>query len=277
MTDTIETLSGSVVQHGNHNDRVYVMKLNLQDVPGTLATVEDLAILKGYGKIFARIPRSAWPDFEKSGYRTEAIIPGLFRGRMDGLFVSRYFSIEREKAPINPSNLLSRTVNDRHAKMTPGTPHPALRQVAACRFDEAPAISAIYRQVFESYPFPIQDSGYLKKVMNENVRYYCVRAGDGIAALAAAEIDRENESVEMTDFATLPQWRRTGMADLLLRHMENETRQRGLQTAYTIARAASVGINQLFHSNSYSYAGQLVNNSQIAGSIQSMNVWYKKL
>jgi putative beta-lysine N-acetyltransferase len=149
--------------------------------------------------------------------------------------------------------------------------------VTACRLDEAPAMSAVYRQVFESYPFPIQDAGYLKQVMQEDACYYCLRAGDAIAALAAAEIDRESESAEMTDFATVPQWRRTGLAGLLLLHMEKEARQLGIRTAYTIARAKSPGINRLFNSNGYEYAGQLVNNTQIAGSIQSMNVWYKKL
>ena len=202
---------------------------------------------------------------------------GLFRGRTDGLFVARYFSVERETAPRHPAKALSRPASDRSGRKSPGALRTADRPVTACRLDDAAAISAVYRQVFESYPFPIQDPGYLKRVMNEDVRYYCVRADGDLAALAAAEIDREGESAEMTDFATLPQWRRTGMAGLLLRHMENETRQLNLRTAYTIARAASPGINRLFQSNGYTYAGQLVNNTQIAGRIQSMNVWHKKL
>ena len=65
------------------------------------------------------------------------------------------------------------------------------------------------------------------------------------------------------------------MAAKLLRHMEIETHALGIKTSYTIARAASRGINRLFKNNDYQYAGLLINNSQISGSIQSMTVWYK--
>jgi hypothetical protein len=59
--------------------------------------------------------------------------------------------------------------------------------------------------------------------------------------------------------------------------MDKKTRKLGIKTAYTIARAASHGMNSVFKNGGYTYSGLLKNNSQICGSIQSMTVWYKHL
>jgi hypothetical protein len=45
---------------------------------------------------------------------------------------------------------------------------------------------------------------------------------------------------------------------------------------YTIARAASHGMNTTFARQGYRFAGTLVNNTHIAGGIESMNVWYRR-
>jgi hypothetical protein len=68
-----------------------------------------------------------------------------------------------------------------------------------------------------------------------------------------------------------------GLAGLLLRHMDRKMRDRGIKTAYTIARAASHGMNTVFRNKRYLYAGLLKNNTQISGQIESMTVWYKPL
>lgn len=81
----------------------------------------------------------------------------------------------------------------------------------------------------------------------------------------------------MTDFATLPDWRGHGLAAPLLFHMENEIGKKGIKTAYTIARSASAGMNITFAKLGYCYAGRLKNNTNISGSIESMNIWYKPI
>jgi len=52
---------------------------------------------------------------------------------------------------------------------------------------------------------------------------------------------------------------------------------RGIKTAYTIARAASPGMNITFGRAGYAFSGRLKNNTQIAGDLESMNVWHKPL
>ncbi len=275
MADIIETINGSLIQHGHHNDRIYLMRLNPDDIRGTLATLDEFARGKSYGKVFARIPLDAWPDFKDAGYRKEAVIPNFYRERTDGLFVARYYDTRRQALPPSETLETLQSIIDEKPPAAAArmdiTPFP----IVACRPGDAGAMGAVYRRVFKSYPFPIHRADYLNHMMKTGIVYYCIRADDLITALAATEIDRDCKAVEMTDFATLPEWQKHGMADALLKHMEIAVRKQGIRTAYTIARAASPGINRIFKNNGYHYAGLLKNNSQICGSIQSMTVWYK--
>jgi hypothetical protein len=47
--------------------------------------------------------------------------------------------------------------------------------------------------------------------------------------------------------------------------------------AYTIARAIFRPINAVFAGAGYQFGGLLKNNTNISGSMESMNVWYRKL
>jgi len=62
-----------------------------------------------------------------------------------------------------------------------------------------------------------------------------------------------------------------------LRFLELQAKERGIQTAFTIARAISEGMNITFSKAGYTYGGRLKNNTDISGTIESMNVWYKAL
>ena len=50
-------------------------------------------------------------------------------------------------------------------------------------------------------------------------------------------------------------------------------RERGLQTAFTIARAYSAGMNITFAKHGYQFGGTLTSNTNISGKIESMNIW----
>jgi putative beta-lysine N-acetyltransferase len=81
----------------------------------------------------------------------------------------------------------------------------------------------------------------------------------------------------MTDFATHPDWLGHGLAVQLLDVMEDHMTERGICTAYTIARAISPGMNITFAKLGYQFGGCLVNNTNISGRIESMNIWHKPL
>ena len=97
MQDTIETIHGSVIQHGHHNDRIYIMHLKTRGAEHLIDRLDVMAVEKGYEKIFAKIPAACWGIFEKAGYITEALVPGFFNGTQDGLFIAKFFSAQRRK------------------------------------------------------------------------------------------------------------------------------------------------------------------------------------
>ncbi|PKL57779.1 MAG: putative beta-lysine N-acetyltransferase, partial [Methanomicrobiales archaeon HGW-Methanomicrobiales-5] len=142
---------------------------------------------------------------------------------------------------------------------------------------DAEDIAALYRSVFETYPFPINNPAYIKKAMEGSVRYFVIKKSHVLAAVASCEIDSENLNVEVTDFATNPLFRGRGFASMLLHAMEAEMKNDGILLAYTIARAISRPINATFAGAGYQFAGMLPNNTNICGSLENMNVWYRRL
>jgi putative beta-lysine N-acetyltransferase len=277
MQDTIEIIHGSKVQHGPHNNRIYLMELNRNRVQHIIESLDAMAQNCGYSKIFAKIPEPDWQNFKMAGYLKEATVPGFFNGKIDGFFLGKYFFQKRQQIKDHNYSLGEKGHHRKEPARKRSSNSLSFSQIDRCKPTDAQEMCYIYGQVFQSYPFPITKPEYLQSMMNENVIYFCIRKEGKIMALASMEIDRDHENVEMTDFATLSQWRGYGLAARLLDHMDQEAHDMGIRTAYTIARAQSHGINSIFQQNGYSYGGLLKNNTHISGSIQSMTVWYKNL
>lgn len=277
MNDEISTIGQSLIQHGPYNRRVYLMELGDSDVPDIIGRLDGLAEKSGYTKVFARIPKKAEPAFKQRGYRREALVPGFFRGVGGAAFMGKYFS--RSRAQEKHSEQIHHVLVVAQAKTGEATQFEKNEPFSISVADTADAeeMSAVYSEVFASYPFPIHDPEYLRSTMEGNVRYFCVRENGRVIALASAEMHPDARSVEMTDFATLPTYRGHGLAFCLLEKMEEEMRKEEMLTAYTIARALSAGMNVTFARAGYKFAGTLTNNTNICGRIESMNVWYKRL
>jgi putative beta-lysine N-acetyltransferase len=90
-------------------------------------------------------------------------------------------------------------------------------------------------------------------------------------------MDNESKNVEMTDFATLEGHQGKGVSAYLLQKMEQNMVSEGMKVSYTIARATSYPMNKVFSRAGYAYGGRLINNTNICGTYESMNVWYKAL
>jgi putative beta-lysine N-acetyltransferase len=275
--DTVTTIGRSLIQHGSLNDRIYLMKLAAEDLPSILEALEKLGREMGYSKIFAKVPSYARDAFLRAGYKVEASVPGLYSGEETGYFMARFLDPDRES--VVDAGIID-DVRAVAASRSQGCapcripPDFILREADT---DDAEEIASIYRSVFESYPFPIRDPAYIREMMAGHVRYFCVEAEGRIVAVASSEMDISSRNVEMTDFATNPAYRGMGLCSSLLQHMEDEMKERGICTAYTIARAASYPINITFARAGYTWGGTLVNNTNICGGFESMNVWHKKL
>lgn len=276
--DTIEKIDGALVQHGKLNDRIYLMKTGSAHCPELVTTLDELATENQYSKIFAKIPESEFPTFHNAGYRKEGIVPNFYADGQDGLFIARYPDMQRkiEEQADQYSKVMDITLE----KVAINNDPPELNDneiIRICQEADAEQMAEIYDNVFPSYPFPINDPDYLIETMQSHIKYFCVEQNNEIAALSSAEIDFDAGNAEMTDFATLPEMRGNSYAYALLLAMEKEMKNIGIETLYTIARAISPGMNITFARGGYRFGGRLINNTNISGNIESMNIWYKLL
>jgi beta-lysine N6-acetyltransferase len=274
--DAIGYLGRSLIQHGHFNDRIYVMKLSREDVPTIIPALEELAGLGGYTKIFVKVPGDLKEIFGCAGYSVEATVPFFFNGRDPAFFMAKFLDPKRQE--MSQASLISGVIS---TCVSPDLkPHiPPLPEGLRIRRGEIPdaePLADFYRQTFVSYPFPIFNPEYLRQTMEKDVRYFLALDRERIVATASCELDHDAQNAEMTDFATAPDYRGKRISSHLLNVMEEEAKRDGILLTYTIARATSYPINSIFAKARYEFAGTLVNNTNICGSMESMNVWYKR-
>jgi putative beta-lysine N-acetyltransferase len=275
MHDIVTKIGNSVIQHGKYNDRIYLMKLSIADFPDIIYGLDKMAQDNGYSKIFAKVPQYAKDDFIKKGFIVEAHIPNFYYGKEEAFFMAKFFNEQRMY------NEKSEDINKVLEEARKRAVESVITEPSAgffyriCGAPDAPQMAEVYKRVFETYPFPIYDPEYIAGTMDKNVIYFGIWHQNKIVALSSSEMDIQSGNTEMTDFATLPEYRGQGLSAFLLQLMESEVRKRQIKTTYTIARATSYGMNISFSKMGYSYSGTLINNTNISGHFESMNVWYK--
>lgn len=281
MPDTIQTLEcGSIIQHGKQNDRIYLMKAASKNTEALPQTLKKMAQQQGYSKIFAKVPAPQADAFLNAGYQTEARVPGFYNATTEALMLGLYLVPERVKEDCRQEydEITRLALSKAGAQMPPLPQNFRLRQ---CNPEDASCMAKIYKKVFASYPFAIDDPRYLRQTMASHVDYFCAEHINGskttMVALSSAEKDVAAHNAEMTDFATLPDWLGHSLALHLLNYMQNHPATRNIRTFYTIARAISPGMNITFAKAGYRFCGRLKNNTNISGSIESMNVWHKTI
>ncbi len=274
VNDKIETIgSGTSIQHGKLNDRIYLMKLDSSDVPQIFSLINHLAKEENYSKIVCKVPKKYAPVFYANGFLLEAYIPKFYNDTEDVFFVSKYLTSDRI-LKIERENLdkLSGLLANEYGNIANDHPDFTYRELEK---DDVYNITDIYSKVFKTYPFPIYEKDYVLKTMNENVRYFGAFKNGKLAAVASSEIDYSSKNAEMTDFATYPEFSGNRLASSLLKRMELEMKKEGICTLYTIARLKSIPMNLTFLRMGYTYSGTLIKNTNISGDIESMNVYYK--
>lgn len=299
MPDVLTRIQNSVIQHGPESDRVYGMKLAPEDMPEILDEMEALAREKGYGKLFVKTRGRFRDDLLDRGYMPEAMVPQFYGPEEDGLFMGKFLDSHRAREASRErveevlkaagEERLAAAERDASEAGAPGSgleeagggmelkaPAPGLT-VREATPEDAPALAACYQAVFDSYPFPIHDPAHLRSEQEAGTRYFTVWEDGSLVAASSMEPGGAPGAVEMTDFATLPSQRGKGLATHLLALMDRRATEAGERVAYTIARAVSFGMNITFARRGYIFGGTLVNNTQISGAIESMNIWYKVL
>ena len=272
---------------------------HLEDDEALCQALEELALSEGYTKIFAKVPTGRVLTFLRQGYRIEALVPRMFHGREDVFFLAWYPQLAwyprgagtetgTEKGSLLSKEGAARSIPDpdsmalldkliRSKCPIHEPPLSGKYRWFHCTGEDLEEMGALYKEVFDRYPFPIHKPEYLKETMQDHVEYFGIRRRDNhkLVGLSSAELHKGFNSVEMTDFAVLPETRGEGLALFLLRRMDEYAFQRRIPSAYTIARLRSPGMNATFIKGGYRYGGTLPGNTFIGGGLESMNVFYR--
>ncbi len=237
--------------------------------PATVLGLVDEAIHPWVEKIILKSKAADREAFIAAGYREEAMVRGYFHGA-DMHFMVRYTDPTREE-PVD-----SRAEEDRirdlvMRSVTPREPDPRLAVPAG--FSDAEELSAIFRQVFQVYPTPVEDPSYLRKTMYEGTMYYAIHQEGRMVSVGSAEVNEKWSNAELTDCATLTEVAGKGYMFSIMARIDQELIRRGIRSRYSIARAMSYPVNVIFHRLGYVYAGCLRKNVRIGTGLEDMNVW----
>lgn len=275
MSDIIQKLGHSVIHHGKENNRIYLMKYNELDGPVLMEQLDKLASQNHYSKIIAKVPSKAVKVFENYGYQQEAHIPKYYNGVESCIFMCKYLDQSCTSLPDEIQELISYAKSKSKKLFLPLLSNDFNLRILT--EEDAQNMVDLYKKVFKTYPFPIFNTSYLIKTMNENIIYFGIYKNKQLIGIASSETDPEYLNCEMTDFAILPEFRGNNYSVLLLKEMEQKIKQQNFKVLYTIARAKSYGMNITFSKLGYTYGGTLFNNTNISGNIEHMNVWYKEI
>lgn len=259
----------------SYNRRIKVLDYRADDYPAMMLKLRFLAKANRFDKIWIKATERDWIEFLKFGYVLEGVLQYYNRGR-PAYLVSKFRSQKR----LQSKHLMKETLLIEEILNRPrGEPRPLARGYTLdyAREKDVDGMLALYQQVFKTYPSPLKYREYLRAVLHRDAIFRVIRRGDRVLSVASAELDRGHQAAELTDCATHPDERGKGLMGAILHALEGDLRRRGYRCAYTMARARSYGMNAAFHALGYEFNGRMVNNCDIYGSFEDMNLWVKNL
>lgn len=227
-------------------------------------------------KVFIKARENDWQCYLSKGYMLEGIYKGYFKGD-DAYCMALYFDLERRTSDywMEEDRILNEVLRLPLKADRPEAPEQfSLRR--ACEKD-AERLAGLYNEIFQTYPTPMTDPSYIKKVMAEGTIFYLIEQAHRPISAASAEINEIYANAEITDCATLPTFRKHGLMGQLIHALEDELLSRNIRCAYSLARALSFGMNAVLAQMGYRYYGRLTKNCDIYDKFEDMNLWVKML
>jgi putative beta-lysine N-acetyltransferase len=260
----------------HYNRRVKVLDYEAEDLRAMVERVTWLADANEFDKVFFKAGIEDWQDFLSFGYQLEGILKYYFRGA-DAYVMSKFRSLERAQSDhvIDEDNLIAALMR----RSREYEPAPLLDgcRIVRCRPEHIPQLVAVYRDVFETYPSPLTHPDYIQQTMDRSALYRAIVDADGrLISAASAEIQRKHSNAELTDCATVKSERGQGLMFHLLSALSTDLGEMGIMTPYTLARATSVGMNLVFYRLGFEFCGRLINNCDIYGQFEDMNIWVRE-
>ena len=249
--------------------------LNYQSISDNIIKeIVDFSMAEGFGKIISNCRIKLLKQFRSCGFIIEGIINGFFQGE-DAYCIAYFLDPKRqvESKREEEDAILYHCFNDPERNLKQENHTFSVRHADV---NDIPQMIKLFSAVFETYPSPVFSMEYLEKVMNRHVIFKVAEENGRIISIASAEMDKINLNAEITDCATYPEYRGRGILKNLIHCLENELKEKGFHTAYSLSRAINPGINKALSRLGYKYSGRLINNCHICGGYEDMNIWVKR-
>ncbi|WP_044640053.1 putative beta-lysine N-acetyltransferase [Risungbinella massiliensis] len=260
-----------------HNSRVKIISYVSSELADMLTEMEELAEEHELGKLSIYAKEEDQKLLEQRGFHLEAVIQGFHQGT-DAYIYTRF--LEESRANLQKQqekdNIVDKALKQEEWKKAPKLP-PGYH-LRHAQDEDAEEMSALYKRVFSTYPTPIFDPEFIRKCMRDHVFFTIVETADGkIVSSASADVFPEKKAAEITDCATDPDHRGKGLLSAIIFDLEQRMEEENVPNLFSLTRAVSPGMNIAISRHGYDYGGRLIQNSQIAGDFEDMNVWVKQL
>lgn len=242
----------------------------------TLKKIIDFSVDENLDKIICNCDSESIEVLEEAGFKMEGKIDGYFKGK-DGFCMS-YFLSKKRKISCNLyiKNLLIKQCLELKDTFI----YDSNKYEYYIRDAEEKDINEmvkLFSAVFSTYPSPIYNEQYLRQTMHENVLYKVADYNGKIVGIASADMDRDNLNAEITDCATYLDYRGKGILSNIIHSLEKDLKKEGFITLYSLCRAINPGINIVLSKHNYKFTGRLINNCNICGAFEDMNIWIKNI
>ncbi|BCZ44470.1 putative beta-lysine N-acetyltransferase [Clostridium gelidum] len=257
------------------NKRVKIVDLNNISVQN-IKRIIHFSSKEHLGKIICNCDSESLIIFEEAGFELEGKINGYFKGK--DAFCMSYFIISDRKICSNftKKELLVKeclAVRDTFIHRSDKSKYC----IRNANENDIKEMVKLFSTVFSTYPSPVYDEEFLKETMNGKVLYKVAVYDGKIIGIASADMDKENLNAEMTDCATYPDYRGKGILSNIICSLEVDLKKKGFRTLYSLSRAINPGVNIVLSKHNYKYTGRLVNNCNICGTFEDMNIWVKNI
>jgi putative beta-lysine N-acetyltransferase len=257
------------------NSRVKIVKF--QDISvQNIKRIIHFASKQHLGKVICNCTIESFGNFAEAGFHLEGKIDSYFKGNdafCMSYFISSSRKLYRNRDKENLFLIQSLNVNNTFKYNGDNSKY----SIRNANENDIKEMVKLFTDTFFTYPSPVYDENFIRETMNEKVLYKVAVENGKIISVASANMDKYNLNAEITDCATYPQYRTKGILSNLIYALELDLRDMGFITLYSLSRAINPGINFALSKHNYKFRGRLINNCDICGGFEDMNIWVKVL
>lgn len=256
------------------NSRVKIVNFENISVQN-LKRIIHFAAKHNLGKVICNCDINSFKNFVDAKFQLEGKIDGYFKGQ-DAFCMSYFISSNRKlKKNLDKENVYLKQCLDINGTFAYNSGSKYC--IRDAEESDVKQIAELFSNIFFTYPSPIYNEGYIKQTMKEKALYKVAVENGKVISVASADMDKNNLNAEITDCVTHPHYRGKGILSNIIYSLETDLKNKGFITLYSFSRAINPGINFALSKQGYKFRGRLINNCNICGGFENMNIWVKSI